>query len=302
MSVDWDDIRVFLVVAREGAISAAARALGLSHATVWRRMHAIEAATGAQLFDRTPYGFVLSQAGTAFRRRLEPMSDRIDAAVRTVREKPATIAGEVCVSAPVVVGDVLAQRAVLLHGRHPDLRLELNLSAPTRTPGPGFDIALTLEPGFFAGFVGDASARIPFGLYASPSYVAERGLISGPGDLDGHAFIDFETASRHIAPASLSLARQSNMEVVFRSNSPIARRAAARAGMGVVMESEAVGDADPGLVRISSSTKVGEITVWVHLAADRRRERSVLVVRDWVIECLAAFTEVARPQTADAGD
>lgn len=291
--MDWDDIRVFLTVAREGAISAAARALDLSRAAVWRRVQALEAATGAQLFDRHPFGYVLSQSGVALRRNLEPMPEKIAAAVRSVRERPTTVCGDVRVSAPAVVGEVFAERARQLRDRHPKLRLELDFRAPAHKSAAGFDILVSLEPGCFAGFVGEGSARIPFGLYASPAYAARRGHAAGPSDLGGHALIDFETANSHIAPPSLSLARQTKAEVVLRSNSPVARRAAARAGLGVIMEPVIVGDGDRGLVRMSSSAEVGAITVWLHLASSRRQERPVLVVRDWVVECLASFSSGA---------
>jgi DNA-binding transcriptional LysR family regulator len=226
------------------------------------------------------------------------MVDRIAMTIDAVRERPKSARGEIRLSAPVILGEVFARRSALLRDRHPELVLELDLSAPTRPPGVGVDIALTLEPGYFAGFVGDGSAPIPFGLYASPGYVAKRGLVGGPGDLDGHALIDFESAGRHVAPASLSLARQSSVDVVFRSNSPSARRAAARAGLGVIMEPVVLGDADSGLVRICPPERVGAITVWIHVATEQRGRHSTLVVRDWAVESIATFGSIAHQRSA----
>lgn len=65
MNVDWDDLRLFLAVAREGGLSAAARATGKSAPTLGRRMLALEAATATELFRRLPRGYELTEQGTA---------------------------------------------------------------------------------------------------------------------------------------------------------------------------------------------------------------------------------------------
>ena len=63
-SMDWDDVRVFLAVAREGSMRAAGRALGLSQPTIARRLAAFEATFGGPtLFDRLPEGLRLNAAG-----------------------------------------------------------------------------------------------------------------------------------------------------------------------------------------------------------------------------------------------
>jgi DNA-binding transcriptional LysR family regulator len=62
--MDWDGVRVFLAIAREGSMRAAGRALGLSQPTIARRLTAFEAGFGAQpLFDRLPEGVRLNTAG-----------------------------------------------------------------------------------------------------------------------------------------------------------------------------------------------------------------------------------------------
>src|SRR5262244_1001604 len=63
-AMDWDDVRVFLAVARHGSLRAAGRALGLSQPTIGRRLAAFEATFGGpSLFDRLPEGLRLNAAG-----------------------------------------------------------------------------------------------------------------------------------------------------------------------------------------------------------------------------------------------
>jgi DNA-binding transcriptional LysR family regulator len=64
--MDWDDVRVFLAVARHGSLRAAGRALGLSQPTIGRRLAGFEATFGGPtLFDRLPEGLRLNAAGDA---------------------------------------------------------------------------------------------------------------------------------------------------------------------------------------------------------------------------------------------
>ena len=63
MEPSWDDLRIFLSLAREGTLTTAAKALGVSHPTVARRVQALEKQIGARLFDRLPDRFVPTAAG-----------------------------------------------------------------------------------------------------------------------------------------------------------------------------------------------------------------------------------------------
>ncbi len=56
---ELDDVRYVLAVAESGSVSAAARALGVNHATVLRRIAAFEEAQGAPVFDRTAQGYAV---------------------------------------------------------------------------------------------------------------------------------------------------------------------------------------------------------------------------------------------------
>src|ERR1700733_3771942 len=61
--IDWDDVRYFLAVARGGSVRAAAGRLGVNHATVLRRIAQVEERLGAQMFEKLPSGYRLTEAG-----------------------------------------------------------------------------------------------------------------------------------------------------------------------------------------------------------------------------------------------
>src|SRR2546421_9807638 len=97
-AMDWDDVRVFLAVARKGSMRAAGRALGLSQPTIARRLAAFEAAFGGpSLFDRLPDGLRLNTAGE----QLVPAPESIENAVLTLERRRAA-------ASPMVGGTVRA--------------------------------------------------------------------------------------------------------------------------------------------------------------------------------------------------
>jgi molybdate transport repressor ModE-like protein len=61
--IDWDDVRYFLAVARGGSVRAAAKASGVNHSTVLRRIAQLEERLGAQMFEKLPSGYRLTAAG-----------------------------------------------------------------------------------------------------------------------------------------------------------------------------------------------------------------------------------------------
>ena len=72
--MDWSDLRIFLAIAREGTLGAAARKLGQSQPTMGRRLRALEQSVGQTLFQRTGEGFVLTDEGAA----VLPHAERIE--------------------------------------------------------------------------------------------------------------------------------------------------------------------------------------------------------------------------------
>src|SRR6266550_1134682 len=72
---EWSDLRIFLAVAREGTLGAAARQLGQTQPTMGRRLKALEQAVGHTLFQRTSDGFVLTDEGAAVLVRAERIEE-----------------------------------------------------------------------------------------------------------------------------------------------------------------------------------------------------------------------------------
>lgn len=97
--MDWDDLRVFLAVARTESLSAAAKRLKIDPATVGRRVSRLEESLSARLFVKSPQGYSLTEAGA----RLVPHAEAAEVALRGVGDSaraPEGLTGLIRLGAP----------------------------------------------------------------------------------------------------------------------------------------------------------------------------------------------------------
>src|SRR5271163_878276 len=140
-SMDWDDVRVFLAVARHGSLRAAGRALGLSQPTIGRRLSSFEATFGGPtLFDRLPEGLRLNAAGE----QLVPAAESVEGAVLTLERRRAA-------ASPVLSGTVRVSTGECAAGF-----LARCLSGSTTT---GLPSGITLELVFESGQTANLARR-----------------------------------------------------------------------------------------------------------------------------------------------
>jgi DNA-binding transcriptional LysR family regulator len=135
--MDWDNVRVFLAVARAGQFVAGARRLHLDHATASRRVAALEAALGAKLFDRRTTGARLTSAGERFLLAAEQMESAFLHAQAEVSDIDVELTGEVRIGAPDGFSTYYLAGALRdFVEKHPGVRLQL-APLPQLTPLAG---------------------------------------------------------------------------------------------------------------------------------------------------------------------
>ncbi len=130
--MNWDDYRFFLAVARTGKLSLAGKQLSVDHATVGRRVKALENVIGVPLFDRSPQGYSLTDHGQRLMTIAEGMETNAIAAQSTFSDDAGSVSGVVRVGAPEgMATTILAECAAKLCREHP--RLEIQIIAMPRT-------------------------------------------------------------------------------------------------------------------------------------------------------------------------
>ena len=184
--MNWDDARIFLAVARAGQILGAARRLELNHATVSRRIAALEEALGAKLFRRLTTGSELTPAGERFLDVAERMEADMIAARAAIAGEGEDVSGTVRIGAPDGFGVAfLAPRLGELTAQYRELKIQLvpvprSFSLSRREA----DIAITTERPSEGRLVAAKLVDYSLGLYASRAYAQAHGLPADAGRSD----------------------------------------------------------------------------------------------------------------------
>src|SRR5689334_19276300 len=191
--MNWDDVRIFLAVARAGQILGAAKRLELNHATVSRRIAALEDALRTKLFRRLTTGSELTPAGERFLDIAERMESDMIAARSTIAGEGDDISGTVRIGAPDGFGVAfLAKRLGELTALHRELTIQLvpvprSFSLSRREA----DIAITVVRPTEGRLVAGKLVDYTLGLFASRGYADADGLPKAPGELGQHMLIGY---------------------------------------------------------------------------------------------------------------
>lgn len=290
--LDWDDARMFIAVARTGQMLGAARTLGVNQATLSRRMAALEAALGAKLIVRRTHGSELSDAGRALLETLERVETEMLGVQARLQGSEAAAAGVVRIGAPDGFGvGFLAPRLARLADRHPDLTVQL-------VPTPrGFslsrreaDLAVMVGRPEKGRLVARKLTDYTLGLYASPSYLADKPAPVDAAALAGHRLVGY--VEDLIAAPALNYAAEflrgwrSNIELT----SAVGQVEAVRAGAGIgVLHDYLAGDRD--LVRVLPEQRAIR-SYWLAVHENLRDVARVRAAADFLSE------EVRREQAA----
>jgi DNA-binding transcriptional LysR family regulator len=277
--MNWDDVRIFLAVARTGQILAASKRLGLNHATLSRRLTSLEEALKTRLFIRRTNGCELTAEGEVFLASAERMETEMLAAQASLGHTDTAIAGTVRVGAPDGFGvSFLAPRMGRLIERHPELKVQLvpvprSFSLSQREA----DIAITLERPEQGRLVSSKLTDYTLGLYASRDYLASQGT---PGDIDAlkaHPRIGYVEDLIFTASLNFSGEVMRSWDASFEISTAIGQTEAVRSGAGIGILHDYIARQYPELQRILPEVSIRRAywTTYHETARDLMRVRSV---------------------------
>ena len=169
MSADWDDLRVFLTLAREGSLTMAAKRLGVSHPTVARRVHALEERIGARLFDRLPDRFVPTSAGEELLDDAEMMERAAESIGRRSAGLTDTARGVVRISAGEAMTTLLARHMPSLRASLPEIKFEIATSHMlANLSRREADLMIREQVPELADIVARKLGRVAYAIYTAP--------------------------------------------------------------------------------------------------------------------------------------
>ena len=250
--MDWDDVRLFLAVARNGQLLAASRRLGINHATLGRRMTALEHALGTRLLVRRTNGCELTAEGEVYLAAAERMEAEMLAAQAATGQIDTSVAGTVRLGAPDGFGvSFLAARLGRLMQQHPQLKVQLvpvprSFSLSQREA----DVAITIERPEQGRLISSKLTDYTLGLYASRAHVKAHGMPGGLEDLRHHPRIGY--VEDLIFSPSLNFTGEvmRDWDATLEVSSAIGQTEAVRSGAGIGILHDYIARQYPELVRI----------------------------------------------------
>ena len=247
---DWDDLRIFLAVARAESLSGAARALLLDPATIGRRIGRLEEAVAAALFLRSPQGYRLTEAG----QRLLPHARAAEQAVAGAADLTGPeggLSGSLRIGAPDGCANyLLPQVCAALCDAHPGLDIQIvalprvfNLSKREA------DMAIAVSPPQAGRLTVQKLTEYRLSLAAHRDYLAARPAIRRLSDLGAHRVIGY--IPDMIFDKELDYLSEIGAEAVpLASNSVSVQLNLVRAGAGVAIVHDFALPFAPGVVRV----------------------------------------------------
>jgi DNA-binding transcriptional LysR family regulator len=285
--IDWDDVRYFLAVAREGSVRAAAERLEVNHSTVLRRIAQLEERLGAQMFEKLPSGYRLTSAGEEVLDFAEQMEASSNQLATRVFGRDQSVRGLLRVTmAPTLATHLLMPDFAEFARLHPEIEMEiLSSDEPVNLTNREADVAIRV--------VYERSS-LPLNLHA----------LKGP-DLFGTVYIARELLAAWRKDASQQIrwivkkfdgipdwGHEGEIPidgVPFRTTDAGAHLTALRQGVGMTALPCFVGDADPLLVRVPGNGLHMHGTLWLLTQGETRKTKRVRLFTEFLSRRLTAY-------------
>jgi DNA-binding transcriptional LysR family regulator len=288
-AMDWNDLRYFLAVAREGSTLAAGRALRVSQTTVARRIAALEQAVGFPLFDKKQAGYAPTPAGEA----LLPIAERVEAEARQFADAAGARTREASGKVRITTEEIYAMGLLApllreLHDLHPEILIELDTGQQVRDLGDGeADIALRSIAGEQpAGTVGRSLGRDDWTLYCSRDYAARHGVPASVEELRNHAIVGGGGGNLWIQYQAWLKSLGLEDKVAMHHATSTGLLSAVRSGFGIAVLPCVVADADADLIRCIPPRPSHGRVLWLLTHQRIRHEPRIRAVIDFLFERL----------------
>jgi len=280
---NWDDLRFFLALCREGSATGAGRSLGVNHTTVARRIRTLEDNLGTRLFDHSREGYEMTQAAENMyehARRMEEITQAID---RDVFGQDAELKGPL----KITVAHDVAERLVIPRLRefrdtYPCIDLDiLTTTGLVDLAAREADIALRLTAKPPDYLIGREVVPMRHGVYGSPSYLEDANrsarVILFRGDPEQPQWVQ-----QHFPDA----------EIAMRVDDVGAMAHAVANGMGLARMPCYVGDTEPRIRRLDLKLTPSTWGIWILSHVDLRSTARVRVAREFLINIIEEQREL----------
>ena len=286
-NLSWDDLRLFLLVARTHSLSGAAVQLGVSPSTVGRRVAQLEHALGVSLFVRHASGYRLTEDGSG----LLDEARRVEDAVVQLRGHAADLGTTPRGHVRLATNEALANLLILprwaeMAPRYPDLVLELITgSAVQDLYRRDADLALRLVRPESGGLVVRRLGTQAYAVYARKGLAPAAGK-QGREDLARLPWIGWDLSVQHLVQARWQRERFPHATIALTANSLFSQLHAAERGLGLAVLPCYIADTSPLLERCLAPSRCVSQDIWLVIQQGLRDSPRVRVIADLLTDLI----------------
>lgn len=281
--MNWDDMRIFLALARSRTLAGAAKGVGQDATTVSRRLQRLETALGAVLFEHGPAGHSLTEAGHRLLANAEAMETNARSVQQDV-EASSGLAGTLRISVSEGFGAwFIARRLDRFTSAHPGVAIDLVASTGFLNPSRReADIAIMLARPKGGPLIAAKLTDYKLGAYAARRYLESEGAVASIAELTTRRLIGY-VPDLIYAPELRYLSEvDDRLEPEIRSSSITAQARLIGSGIGCGILPCFIGDTTPGLLRILPQEIAIQRAFWLVVHRDMRRVARVEAFITWL--------------------
>ena len=280
----WDDLRIFLAVARLQKVAVAARALGIDATTVGRRVARLEQTLGAELFEMVGADRLLTSRGRALLGYAESIESAALAAMEDATSSKQLLSGQVRLSVAEGFGTwLLAPGMADFSLRHPAIRLDLITASGFLNPSKReADMAVMLGRPQRGRLQVRRLGNYHLHLYASPAYLDRAGIPSSTGALRRHTLIGYVPEFIFSPELHYLDEVEAGLEAHLRSTSINMQHRMIAEGAGIGVLPDFIGRQDQSLVPIFADQVEITRSFWLVIHSDLRKLPRIEAVADWL--------------------
>lgn len=273
MELNWDDLKVFLEVARSEKLVVAARRLGVDPSTVSRRLHRLEDRLETQLFDRNVEGHTLTPHGQLLLQTARDMDKRAQAAADILQGKNLENEGRVRLGVTEAFGNyVIAPELSRFCQSYPGITIDLlPLQRFVKWGRHEVDIAVTIEKPPNTSLVVSKLCDYQLCMYGAREYLASAPPIRAIDDLYQHpltGYVDDLVFSDQLSYLERMLP---DSTATFRSTSVITQAIAVREGQGLAILPRFLAQQYPALVPVLPEQTEVIRTFWIAVHPEQKK-------------------------------
>jgi len=250
--MNWDDIKIFLEVARSERLSEAAKRLNIDASTISRRLHKLEENISSKLFERTTDGHVLTNEGQRLLRSACTMEQDASNALNDIKNSNQPNAGLVRVGVTEAFGNFfIASNLLELQQNFPDIQLDLlQFSRFVKISRNEADIAIAVERPKSTSMIVAKLCDYKLQLYAHPNYIKQTALPIKLTNLNQHKWVSY--VDNLLFTQQLDYLKDINSQVSpsFRSTSVVSQYNAIKSGLGIGILPCFLADNDDSLIKL----------------------------------------------------